>query len=81
MRVEERLDPQSVTSQYQSAPRLVPESDGKHAVEVADEVQAIFLVEVDDDLGVATGVKAVPTGLQVPAQLGEIVDLTVVDRP
>ena len=38
--VVERLDPRSVARQHQSGPLLVPERNGKHAVEVVDEVVA-----------------------------------------
>src|SRR5207253_9471520 len=65
----------------QSAPALVPQGDREHAVEVADEVEPVVLVEVNDDLGVGPGIKAVAPRLQLPAQLGEIVDLAVEDRP
>ena len=46
-----------------------------------DEVEAVLLVEVDDDLGVGAGVKAVAMRFKFAAQLGIIVDLAVEDRP
>ncbi|MCU0234040.1 MAG: hypothetical protein MUE90_08440, partial [Thermoanaerobaculales bacterium] len=59
--VEERLLAGAVAGQQQPSPRLVPDREGEHPVEAIDEVGAVLLVEVGDDLGV--GLRAQPVAL------------------
>ena len=79
LRIMEGLDAHPVARQDEAAPLLVPEGDGEHAVQAVNEALGLFLVEVDDDLGVGAGRELVAAGLEVPAELGEIEDLAVVD--
>ena len=68
--VEERLLADAVAGDRQLPAAGVPEREGEHAVEAADAVDAVLLVEVDDDLGVALGGEAMAAGDELGAQLG-----------
>ena len=80
-RVVERFDPQSIPRQNESAPTRIPESDRKHAVEVADEVEPVIFVQVDEDLGIGACVKVVAACFQLAPEFGDVIDLAVVNRP
>src|SRR5262249_20575199 len=60
---------------------LVPERERVHAVEFADEVIAVLLVRMHDDLGVTAGTEAVPGLLETSSELAEVVDLAVAHDP
>ena len=77
----EGFDAQAVAGQDQFFRLRVPEGDGEHAVEMGDEVLAVFLVKVDDDLGVGVGVETVAAGQKRGLEGREIEDLAVVDDP
>jgi len=79
--VIERLFTGAVAGQQQAPARLVPHRDGKHPVEVFDEVGAVLLVEVRDDLGVGFGAQLVALGDELFRQIRSVVDLAVADRP
>src|SRR5262245_49277989 len=50
--VVERLDAQSIASRKEPATRAVPDRKRKHAAEPADAIDAMFLVRMDDGLGI-----------------------------
>ncbi len=75
------LDAQAVAGQDEFPRFRIPEGDGEHAVQLGDEVLAVLLVEVDDDLGVGVGVETVAAGQQSGLEGREIEDLAVVDDP
>ncbi len=77
----QRLDPDSVARKQQLTPPTVPQRKRKHAAQVVDTVRAVLLVQVDDDLRVSAGPKAVTPGLQSWPMRGVVVDLAVVDEP
>jgi len=77
----ERLDPQPIAGQDEPAPAGIPQRDGEHAVERAHELEALLLVEMNDDFRVAARVEAMTPGFEAALQLREVVDLAVVDRP
>src|SRR4051794_14820705 len=52
--VEERLLPEPVACSEQTAPARVPDREGEHALERVDQLVAVLLVEVDENLGVTT---------------------------
>ena len=56
--VVERLDPEAIAGDDEPAVALVPERDREHPPEPADEIWAVFLVEVDEHLGIAVRRKA-----------------------
>src|SRR5690606_28219862 len=57
------------------------ECDAKHAAQVVDEIDAVLLVEVGDDLGVGTGAEVVTARFEITAQFGMVVDLAVEGDP
>ena len=81
LRDVQRLDPQPIAGQDEPAPGGVPERDGEHAVERAHEVEALLLVEMNDDFRIRARVEAMTPGFELALQLREVVDLAVVDRP
>ena len=73
----QRLDAVPVPRQEQLLARPVPDSKGKHAVEVIDAIRAPFLVSVNDHLGVGLRMKLVAARLQFHAQFLKVVNLAV----
>ena len=59
----------------------IPDCKGKHAAEVVNAIFAIFLIEVDDGLGVTVRSKAVTTFFQIMTKVGVIIDLAVKHNP
>ncbi len=60
---------------------LVPDRDREHPAQVLQAIDAVFVVEMDDRLGVRMGVKPVAALLEVLTQLAVIVDLAVENDP
>src|SRR5690606_18734155 len=79
--VEQRPDTGAVAREQQAPQAGIPQRDRKLAVEVFDETVAVPFVEVDDHLGVRSGVEAGAVGLQLRAQLHVIEDLPVEHGP
>jgi hypothetical protein len=79
--VVQGLDPEPVPREHEPLPRGVPQGEGKHPAQPPDTVHAEGLVRVHDHLGVRTGPEAVAAGLQLGAQLAEVVHLAVVHEP
>src|SRR5947207_2377669 len=59
----------------------IPDREREHPVEALDERLAIALVEMDNDLRVRARLERVALGSELVAQLREVVDLPVEDRP
>ena len=80
-RVEERLDAEVIAreDELRGCAALVEDGESPHPVETAEAVGAPFRIRMQHDLGVRGGVERVAGGLQLPAQLAEVVDLAVVD--
>ena len=77
----ERLLPEAVTRQKESAPRLVVNGESEHAVQAIQHPVAPLTVAVEQDLGVGViRLEEVPFGLQFPTEIGMVVDLTVEDN-
>src|SRR5262249_50446819 len=57
----------------------IPDGEGEHAVEAAQALGPPFLVGVQDHLGVAARAEDVAAGLQLGAQVEEVIQLAVVD--
>ena len=81
LQVVERLLARVIAREQAAFARIVPDGDGEHAEEPRGELGAPVLVEVGDDLGVRSGTKAVPLGLERGTDLGEVVELAVLRRP
>ncbi len=79
--VIEGLDPQAVPGQEQALFAAVPDGEGEHAVHGLQAVGAVFLVGVDDHLGVARGGEAVAGLDEIGPDFRVIVQLAVVDDP
>ncbi len=79
--VEERFLTHPVPGQDQPAEPAVPDRQREHAVQAADEIRALLLVEMDQALGVRRRPVAMPLRLQLPAQLQLVVQLAVVGHP
>ncbi len=77
--VEERLDPNAVTHQQQGFLPVIPERYRKHPIQSRDELQAVLVVQVRNDLAVAVAAEPVSFGEQLTAQLTVVVNLTVED--
>ncbi len=79
--VVEGLDAERVPPQEQPLPGLVPDGKGIHAPEPRRHGVAVLLVEVEQDLGVALGLKAIPFSLQPGPDLPVIINLAVEHHP
>ncbi len=79
--VEEGFLPHPVPRQNQSLAGLVPDGQRKHAVEPADEIDALFLVQMHQAFGVGNGLVAMPPGLELGPDLQLVVKLSVVRDP
>src|SRR5215472_2875884 len=63
--IEERLNSDAVPRHPQPAPTAIPEGEGKHAAKLIEAIEAVFLVEVNDGLGVADCAEMMPAGLEI----------------
>jgi hypothetical protein len=77
--VIQRLDPEPVANKHKPPPVLIPECNGKHAVEVINEVQSVCLVGMCDGFGVGLRVEMMPLRFKVSAQHGVIIDFSIKD--
>jgi len=77
--IEQGADARAIAGQHQATFRLVPQGDGELTVQVFDEVVAVLLVKMDDDLRVRTGVEAVTQRLELLTQLDIVEDLSIED--
>src|SRR5262245_43811549 len=75
----ERLDANSIAGQDQSAGLPVPDGEREHAAQPIHEPVAHFLIEMDEDFGIAVSLEAMAAGLEVGAERLIVVDLAVED--
>src|SRR5260221_10046243 len=73
----ERLFPKSVTDDQQFAPGRIPDCIGKHATKFGYALLAFLLVQVQQNLRVAPGSKAVSLRCQVTPELLVVVDFAI----
>ena len=73
------FDTQAVTRQKEGLLVAVPQGKGKHAAKALDAVGAPGFPSVDDDFGVALGVKHVAQRLQLGNERLVVVDFAVED--
>jgi hypothetical protein len=73
----ERLDPHRVASEEESPLGGVVEAEREHPIEARERGLAVEAVLGGDHLGVGGGAKAQAGSLRFPAQLAEVIDLTV----
>jgi hypothetical protein len=77
--VDQRLLADSIAGDEKLLPAVVPQREREHAVQVADAVGAVLLVQMHDHFRVAVRGEAVPSSLQRVTQLAVVVDLAVQD--
>ena len=77
LRVVERLDADAVAGEQQPPAHGVVQGEAEHAAQVVDHVDPVFLVAVQDHLGIGVAAEAVPFCLELGAQFLKIVDLAV----
>src|SRR5215470_19276699 len=70
-----------VDRQQHAAQPLVPQSEGKHAAQPADNVMAPLLVSMDDRFGVTVRAELMSRRNQLRAQLLEVVNFAVKNDP
>jgi hypothetical protein len=79
--VVQRLDPQSVAHEHGTPIPVVPESDGEHSPQQAGKLHVVLLVQVGQDLRVASAAEPVSSSRQAVAELVMVEELAVLDRP
>jgi len=79
--VVERFDAEPIAREQQPAVRGVPDREREHAAKPVDAALAPLLVAVNDDLGVRACLEPVTARDEVRANLREVVNLAVEDRP
>ena len=67
----------AVARQKQSLGLVIPQGDGEHAVQFAQAVRALLLVQVDDGFAVGMRLEMVTAFQQPLAQLAVVIDLAV----
>src|SRR5216683_2945842 len=78
MNIVKRLYPESVARDEQFAFCLVPDGEGKHTSKVFHACCTILFIKMQDCLGVAVGAVDVSALFEEGAEVGMIIDLTVV---
>ena len=79
---EQRLDADGIAREHEAPAPLVPEREREHPVELAHEVRAVLLVEVDEHLGVGARDGTGGPAPRVRSRSARVVvDLAVEDDP
>ena len=76
--VVQRLLPHTIPGEEEFFAATVPDGEGKHPPELVDGPRALFLVQPEDGLGIATSAVVMAASLQGGAQLRMVVDLAVI---
>src|SRR4029077_10602726 len=79
--VEEGLDADPIAREHDPPRALIENREREHPAKLAHALRAPRLVRPENDLGVGRGLEADPGGLEIAAELPEVVDLTVEDDP
>ena len=74
MGVIERLDAEAVAGHEHPPRLLLPDHNGKHALEALQAIRAPGVIGLEHHLGVTVGAETVALGLQLLAQLAVVVD-------
>jgi hypothetical protein len=80
-RVMEGLDPQSISIEAEPAPLLVPESNGKHAVQAMNKIRSFFFIKMNNYFRVRSGFKKMTPLFQLSPKLREIENFAVINSP
>ena len=78
--VIERLLTDPVAREEQAVARLVPDGNGKHAIEAFQAIRPPFFIGMQDDFGVAVRAEHMAFRLQLRTQIEEVVNLAVKDN-
>ena len=75
--VIERFDAENIPCTVHFVGFRIPHDKGKHTAQLGSQCRAVFLIAVDDDLGVAVGLEDMALGLQFGTQIHEVVNFAV----
>ena len=75
--MKQGADADTVARQYQAAFVAIPQRNRKLTVQVINEIESFFLVQMHQRLGVTICFEAVPALFQISTQLKVIENLTV----
>ena len=78
-RPKQRTDADAISRQYRDAAREIHQHEGELTFEMGKQILAVFLIEMNDQLGVAVSAEHMPLGLELRPPLGEIEELSVAD--
>ncbi len=78
--IMQRLDPQSIARKQQTFVARVIDRKGEHAAQLLDAIAAHLFVEMDYHFCVGVRMKAMTAAFEIPAKLGEVVNLSVIDN-
>src|SRR5829696_6484562 len=70
---------EAIACDEQPTPSTVPESEGKHAVELSNHCVAVLFVQVRQHLGIRSTAKSMSTFFEIGTQLAIVIDLAVED--
>src|SRR5206468_1446476 len=79
--IEEKLEPKEISGEEQALPGSVPNNDGKHAIEMIENVVTPLLVAVHDHFRVAARLEGVTERFELAAELREVVDFAIENDP
>ena len=77
----QRLFTQAIAGQQQLAFLLVVERKTEHPPQLLKAIGTHLFVQVDNDLGVGVGVKAMTAAFEFGPKLGKVIDFTVKHHP
>ena len=80
VRVIEWFFSDSISGKHKAVFRFIPYCQGKHAIEVPNEIKSLFFVQVDHNLCIGGRSELVATGFELLPQLREVVDLAIQDH-
>ena len=79
--VVEWLNTDAVSRQEKQLFALVPKSKGEHPSKPFHTISPHLFIEMNDHLRICVGFKGMTTSFKLGSELGEIINLTVVDHP
>jgi hypothetical protein len=77
----QRFDANAITGDKQSVFAGVPHGEGEHAIELVEEVFALFFVQVDEDFGIATGAEAMASTAEALSEFVMVINFAVKAHP
>ena len=78
-RPEQRADADAIPREQHNAPRKIDQHESELTLEMGEQILAVLLVEMHDELGVAVGAKHVALGHKLGAPLREIEKFAIAD--